>query len=64
MTALRARLQHVLDRRPSRRAALALALAALALAAGALALRAITGVGFANYDTLYALAWGGQLSRG
>ncbi|HTU79069.1 MAG TPA: hypothetical protein VMF09_09960 [Solirubrobacteraceae bacterium] len=30
----------------------------------ALALRAITGVGFANYDTLYALAWGGQLSRG
>ncbi len=23
-----------------------------------------TGVGFANYDTLYALAWGGQLARG
>jgi hypothetical protein len=23
-----------------------------------------SGVGFANYDTLYALAWGGQLSRG
>ncbi len=22
------------------------------------------GVGFANYDTLYALAWGGQLARG
>jgi hypothetical protein len=27
-------------------------------------LRVISGVGFANYDTLYALAWGGQLSRG
>jgi hypothetical protein len=25
---------------------------------------AICGVGFANYDTLYALAWGGQLARG
>ena len=24
----------------------------------------IAGVGFANYDTLYALAWGGQLGRG
>ena len=35
-----------------------------AVAVGALLLRAITGVGFANYDTLYALAWGGQLSRG
>ena len=35
-----------------------------AIAAGALALRVIAGVGFANYDTLYALAWGGQLSRG
>ena len=31
---------------------------------GALLLRVIAGVGFANYDTLYALAWGGQLSRG
>ncbi len=40
------------------------AAAALALAAGALLLRVITGVGFANYDTLYALAWGGQLARG
>jgi len=38
--------------------------APLAIAAGALALRVIAGVGFANYDTLYALAWGGQLSRG
>jgi hypothetical protein len=36
----------------------------LAVAGGAVALRLITGVGFANYDTLYALAWGGQLSRG
>jgi hypothetical protein len=32
--------------------------------AGAALLRAIAGVGFVNYDTLYALAWGGQLSRG
>ena len=38
--------------------------AALAIAAGALVLRVVSGVGFANYDTLYALAWGGQLSRG
>src|SRR5277367_6098070 len=34
------------------------------VAAGAVLLRLIAGVGFANYDTLYALAWGGQLSRG
>ena len=39
------------------------ALEALALA-GAVVLRVTAGVGFANYDTLYALAWGGQLSRG
>jgi hypothetical protein len=39
-----------------------LSLLAVALAAGLL--RLITGVGFANYDTMYALAWGGQLSRG
>jgi hypothetical protein len=40
-------------------------LAALpAVIAGAVLLRLITGVGFANYDTLYALAWGGQLARG
>jgi hypothetical protein len=38
--------------------------APLAIAVGALVLRVITAVGFANYDTLYALAWGGQLSRG
>ena len=31
---------------------------------GAVVLRLISGVGFANYDTLYALAWGGQLARG
>ena len=36
----------------------------LAIAAGAVLLRVAGGVGFANYDTLYALAWGGQLSRG
>lgn len=36
----------------------------LAIAVGAVVLRAIAGVGFVNYDTLYALAWGGQLSRG
>ena len=34
-----------------------------AIIAGAVVLRLISGVGFANYDTLYALAWGGQLSR-
>ncbi len=38
--------------------------APLAIAAGAVALWLISGVGFANYDTLYALAWGGQLARG
>jgi hypothetical protein len=38
--------------------------APLGIAATAVLLRVITGVGFANYDTLYALAWGGQLSRG
>ena len=38
--------------------------APLAIAAGAALLRILSGVGFANYDTLYALAWGGQLSRG
>lgn len=36
----------------------------LATIGGAVALRAIAGVGFANYDTLYALAWGGQLTQG
>lgn len=38
--------------------------APLGVAVGAVALRIIAAVGFANYDTLYALAWGGQLSRG
>ncbi len=38
--------------------------APLAITAGAIVLRVVSGVGFANYDTLYALAWGGQLSRG
>jgi hypothetical protein len=36
----------------------------IAIAVGAVTLRLIAGVGFANYDTLYALAWGGQLARG
>ncbi len=31
---------------------------------GAALLRLISGVGYANYDTLYALVWGQQLSRG
>jgi hypothetical protein len=35
----------------------------LAILAGAALLRVIAGVGFVNYDTLYALVWGQQLSR-
>jgi hypothetical protein len=35
-----------------------------AIVAGAIVLRLLAGVGFVNYDTLYGLAWGGQLSRG
>jgi hypothetical protein len=35
-----------------------------AIVVGAVVLRVLAGVGFVNYDTLYALAWGGQLSRG
>lgn len=38
--------------------------APLSILAGAALLRLVSGVGFVNYDTLYALAWGGQLSRG
>jgi hypothetical protein len=38
--------------------------APLAIVAGAVLLRVLAGVGFANYDTLYALTWGGQLARG
>lgn len=38
--------------------------AALWIIVGALVLRLLGGVGFANYDTLYALVWGQQLSRG
>jgi hypothetical protein len=37
---------------------------ALAIALGAVLLRVIGGVGFANYDTLYALVWGKQLAHG
>jgi hypothetical protein len=36
----------------------------LAIVAGAVALRVVSGVGFANYDTLYALVWGQQAARG
>jgi hypothetical protein len=35
-----------------------------AIVAGAVVLRLISGVAFVNYDTLYALGWGGQLARG
>src|SRR5207244_2179683 len=35
-----------------------------AIIGGAVLLRLIGGVGFANYDTLYALSWGAQLARG
>ena len=44
--------------------ALARAGAALGILAGALLLRVVGGVGFVNYDTLYALVWGQQLTRG
>ncbi|HEX4838621.1 MAG TPA: hypothetical protein VFV03_08885 [Solirubrobacteraceae bacterium] len=37
---------------------------ALMILAGAALLWAIAGVGFVNYDTLYGLVWGQQLSRG
>lgn len=54
--------------RPSKRkgsSIRALKLAPLVLiAAGAIALRAIASVGFANYDTLYALTWGRLLAGG
>ena len=36
----------------------------VAVVGGAVVLRVIAGVGFANYDTLYALAWGGQAAQG
>jgi hypothetical protein len=39
-------------------------LAPLAVLLGAFLLRFISGVGFANYDTLYALVWGQQLAGG
>lgn len=37
--------------------------APFAIVAGAVLLRLASGVGFANYDTLYALVWGEQLAR-
>jgi hypothetical protein len=36
----------------------------LAIVAGAALLRIIAGVGFVNYDTLYGLVWGAQITRG
>jgi hypothetical protein len=49
----------------SRAAGLRRALAECAgVLAGAALLRLIAGVGFANYDTLYALLWGQQLAHG
>lgn len=36
----------------------------MSVTAGGALLWLVCGVGFANYDTLYALAWGGQLARG
>jgi hypothetical protein len=38
--------------------------APFAIVLGAVLLRVVSGVGFANYDTLYALVWGGELARG
>jgi hypothetical protein len=38
--------------------------AAVTIVGGAVLLRLVLGVGFANYDTLYALVWGQQLERG
>jgi hypothetical protein len=38
--------------------------APLTIAAGAALLWVLSGVGFVNYDTLYGLVWGQQLSRG
>jgi hypothetical protein len=38
--------------------------AIVAIPAGALVLWLIAGVGFVNYDTLYGLVWGQQLTRG
>ncbi len=36
----------------------------LAIALGAVLLRVVSGVGFVNYDTLYALVWGRELTAG
>jgi hypothetical protein len=53
-----------IKRAATRAASPANAAVAALLAALAALLWLICGVGFANYDTLYALAWGGQLARG
>ncbi len=58
----------VCERRPRgaaiRRSGRRHAPATAAIVLGALALWLICGVGFVNYDTLYALVWGAQLTRG
>jgi len=52
------------SRSPSAPAWAAPAGGAAALVLLALALRLISGVGFANYDTLYGLVWGQQAAHG
>ena len=50
--------------KPPREAPKGLLCPALAILAGGVLLWLIAGVGFVNYDTLYALVWGAQLTRG
>lgn len=53
------------ERPPGRaRRVLALLRIGAIVGGGAVLLRVIAGVGFANYDTLYALTWGRQLAHG
>ncbi len=61
---MRAQIKRAGARATARVATRANAAVAGLLAALAAALWLICGVGFANYDTLYALSWGGQLARG
>jgi hypothetical protein len=57
--ALRARVRHTARRYPTR-----CGTATLAIVGGAALLWLIAGVGFVNYDTLYGLVWGQQVTRG
>ncbi len=50
--------------RPTRATPAARLATPLAIALGAVLLRVVGGVGFVNYDTLYALVWGRQLAHG